>query len=251
MEQLAYTEAMNFAGRESDAKLVLQQHARAHAANFKLAAPFGNHATFGSHGSFHGSTASFSGRFHGGAPGGGFHSGFSGGGFHGASSGGGFHGGGGGGGGFHGGGGSFGGGGGGGHVAEEAGWRRRRPSLIQTLMGSQKAGESIAGFLIHALSACSWRKIEAIASSETASARTAQSSPASTIAATMFVVSANPALFKLLTSVFRFWLKTQLQESHECRSFHLQFFKTRMHLQSNHGRRYTRRRRKCFRRQRK
>ncbi|HZC43424.1 MAG TPA: DUF6600 domain-containing protein [Acidobacteriaceae bacterium] len=81
----------------------------ANAAAFQSRNAFGQHATFGSHGSFHGTTPSFNGGgFRGGASSGGFRGG-SYGGFHGASSGG-FHSGGGG--GFHGGGGSFAGGGG-------------------------------------------------------------------------------------------------------------------------------------------
>ena len=97
----------------------------ANAAEFQNRSAF-NHATFGTHGSFHGSTPSFGGGglrgagtrggSFGGARsfgGGGFHGASSGGGIHGASAAGGSHGGGGGGGGFHGGGGSVGGGGGG------------------------------------------------------------------------------------------------------------------------------------------
>jgi hypothetical protein len=79
----------------------------ANAAAFQNRNSFGQHATFGSHGSFHGTSSSFNsgGGFHGASNGGGFHGGSSGGGFYGGSSGGG----------FHGGGGSIGGGGGGGH----------------------------------------------------------------------------------------------------------------------------------------
>ena len=84
------------------------------AAEFQARNSFGNDATFGSHGSFHGSTPSFGGGFHGSvSSGAGFHGASSSGGFHGGSGGGGFHGGGGGG-GFGGGGGHGGGGGGGG-----------------------------------------------------------------------------------------------------------------------------------------
>jgi FecR protein len=81
----------------------------ANGAAFQSRSSFGQHAAYGSHGSFHGTATSFNGGgYRGGSPGGSFHGASSGGGVHGGSGGGG-------GGGFHGGGGggSFGGGGGG------------------------------------------------------------------------------------------------------------------------------------------